>query len=208
MQIINSINNEHNPKRSLTDIKSVVLHHTGSAGTDEANKKYLNKDDYVSAHYLIGKDGKVYQLMDDNIIAYHAGVSSYKGLETKNNSLNWCTLGIEINSNGFDFTDEQKKSVKELAQFLMKKYNIPYTMVLGHKNIAPGRKVDPGIMLHQNLSWENYQKSFNFNFMDENQKQLCESIIYALKNGFNFGTEEMKELASKNASEWREILKK
>jgi len=208
MQIINSINNENNPKRNISDIKAIILHHTGSTGTDEANKKYLNKDDYISAHYLIGKDGKVYQLMDDDVIAYHAGVSSYTGLEAKGNSLNWCTLGIEINSNGFDFTDSQRVATKELVQYLMKKYNIPYNMVLGHKHIAPGRKTDPGIMLHQNLSWEVYQKSFNLNTMlDDKQKEAIQLLIYAFKNVYNYCGEEQDKIVKEQVQVWKDILK-
>lgn len=155
MKIHNSINNENNPTRSLEDILGVVCHHTG---TNNDSQAYLNRTDYISCHYLVKKDGKIFQLMEDNRIAYHAGVSEWHNLESKGDSLNWCTLGIEVESDGYDFTDAQKTSTKELIEFLIQKYNIPASLVLRHKDIAQNRKWDIGDNFFKPLnSWGEYQ---------------------------------------------------
>jgi len=92
MNINKQICNENNPLRNTKDIQSLTIHHTWSQASDVNMWKYLNKVDYISAHYLVRRDGKVFQLMDDDRIAYHAWVSSYKGLKTKWRSLNWNTI--------------------------------------------------------------------------------------------------------------------
>ena len=202
MEIIKSINNESNPKRSLGDIKAVVCHHTGSTGSDEANKKYLNKDDYISAHYMVGKDGKIYQLMDLDRIAYHAGVSEWKGLKTKGNSLNWCTVGIEINSDGQTFTNAQRRATKTLIIKLMEDYNIEPELVLRHKDIAPGRKVDVGMNFYNNQfdSWEEYQK--NLRATMEAIKYNKDSWVLAKNNNIS----EIMIMTSQSAKIIRENL--
>jgi N-acetyl-anhydromuramyl-L-alanine amidase AmpD len=209
MNIEQSINNENNPIRDLKDIQSIILHHTGSNASDEANKNYLNRTDYISAHYMVGKDGKVYQLMDDDLIAYHAGVSSYKGLNTKGNSLNWNTLGIEVNSNGTDFTDDQRKATKELVEYLAVKYNIPRELILAHKHIAPDRKWDIGENFHKGMSWNFWLGTLDLsdkkNTMTPEQEKLCETAILALGNMHNFGTDDMKKTAHECANKVREL---
>lgn len=144
MKIVNSINNENLSARKLSDIKLIVLHHTGSTASDEANRRFLNREDYISAHYLVGKDGTVYQLVDDDRIAYHAGISAWSTVEEKGNSVNWCSIGIEVNSDGNDFTDNQREAVFELCKTLIKKYSLNAQAVVRHKDIAPTRKWDIG----------------------------------------------------------------
>ena len=163
MQIIPSIQNETTPARDTKDIRAIILHHTGSSGSDEANLKYLNQPDYISTHYLVATTGKIYQCVDDDHTAYHAGVSEWAGLATKGESLNWCTLGIEVNSDGVNFTDEQRQAVKELLLFLMGKYSIGADNVLRHKDIAPKRKTDIGDNFWKDkfVSYHDYQIMLN-----------------------------------------------
>jgi hypothetical protein len=97
------------------------------------------KDAGVAPHYMIARDGQVYQLVKDENIAYHAGVSKVSDGRTDVNSF---SLGIEIfNTKTDSYTDAQYTSVKQLIAFLKGKYTIKY--VLGHNDIAPGRKSDP-----------------------------------------------------------------
>lgn len=187
--MIDSINNEGNPERSIHDIRAIILHHTG---VDNGNSKdFLNKTDYISVHYLVSREGKIYCLMNENIIAYHCGDSYYNGLKQKNNSLNWCTIGIEVE--GYQtYTSEQKESVKKLLCILMDKYNIDTNMVLRHKDIAPRRKID----IHDNFwnneyeSFEDYKNHLKNNYMDkktvdilkEKQGIVCSESISVLWN--------------------------
>ena len=176
MNIHTSINNENNPTRALGDIKSVTLHHTG---TNADSMNYLNRTDYISTHYLVKKNGEIWQLMENNRIAYHAGVSEWHSLEAKGNSLNWCTVGIEVESDGYDFNEKQKSSTKELILFLMDLYNIPADLVLRHKDIAPSRKWDIGESFYAPLnSWGEYQLTLNN--MD---KETVSAIRDKLANG-------------------------
>lgn len=149
MQITQSINNENLPVRDLGDIKAIILHHTGSQVDDDANRRFLNRDDYVSAHFLVGKKGQVWQLVNCNRSAFHAGYSKWpvnasRHQPPKGNSLNWCTLGIEVNSDGHNFTKAQRDAVKQLVLELCKKYDVPVEDVFRHADIAPGRKWDVG----------------------------------------------------------------
>lgn len=198
MNIQNSINNENNPKRDLGDIDCVVLHHTG---TNNSSKDYLNKDDYISCHYLVAKDGTIYQLMDLNRIAYHAGVSSRTRLKTKNNSLNWCSLGIEVESDGYDFTDKQKSSTKWLIENLMGMFNIPDYLVLTHKLISPARKWDIGSAFYNPMSWKDYQESLSTNYYLtlQNMLNLPQEAMDSIVQDYQPMTvEEMSE----KAKEW------
>jgi len=155
MNITKSINNESNPKRNLSDIKFPLLHHTGTDRGDSQN--FLNKDDYISAHYLIKKSGEIVQLMDLDRIAYHAGASSWKGVKSKGNSLNWCTIGIEIEGY-LEYTDAQRASTEWLVLSIIKKFKVPPELILRHKDVAPERKID----IHDNFwnsqfaSWKEY----------------------------------------------------
>ena len=162
MNIINQINNESNPKRELSDIQSIIVHHTGSTASDENNAKFLNKNNYISCHYMVGRNGSIFYLMEEDRIAYHCGKSSYPGLLTKYSSLNHCTLGIEVNSDGTNFTDEQRKSVVELIKYLKEKHNISKELILRHRDIAPGRKWDIGDNFWNKdySSWAEYINQF------------------------------------------------
>lgn len=93
----------------------------------------------VSAHYLIDRSGKIYRLVRDKDIAYHAGVSE---MPDGRQGVNDFSIGIEImNKEDTEFTKAQYEAVNDLVASLKKKYTIKY--VVGHGDIAPGRKTDP-----------------------------------------------------------------
>ncbi len=120
----------------------VVLHHTAQNFCQQTLDFFTEKRTKVSAHYLICKDGTVYQLLNDYMRAWHGGVSWWGGLT----DLNSASIGVEIDNNGFEpFTYEQMSSLKELLGNLKTKYNIPPANFIGHSDIAPGRKVDPSV---------------------------------------------------------------
>ena len=125
----------------------VILHYTEML-FDDAISKLCDKNAKVSTHYLIKKTGEIYNLVADKYIAWHAGVSYWKGLE----KLNDHSIGIEIDNMGNEpFTTEQMDSCIALCYFLMKKYDIPRENVIGHSDIAPDRKVDPGMFFDWKL---------------------------------------------------------
>ena len=121
----------------------LLLHYTGMESMEAAKERLSDPESKVSAHYLIDEDGHVFDLVPDSKRAWHAGLS-YWGQESDINSV---SIGIEIVNPGHefgyrDFSPEQMESVLGLCKKLMSKYNIVH--VLGHSDVAPERKMDPG----------------------------------------------------------------
>jgi N-acetylmuramoyl-L-alanine amidase len=132
-------------KRKKNEIKFIVLHYTGMKKESEAIERLTNINSKVSSHYLIKNNGEIVIIVPDLYEAWHAGVSSWKNFK----SLNKYSIGIEISNPGHDhdykkFSKKQIQSLKKLCKFLIKKYKINKKNILGHSDIAPNRKKDPG----------------------------------------------------------------
>ena len=132
-------------KRRTSLIKFIIIHYTGMKSEKSAIKKLCNYKSKVSSHYFIKKNGKILNLVPDLYEAWHAGKSSWKAYK----SLNKYSIGIEISNPGHQygykkFGLKQISSLKKLLTFLKKKYKIKNQNVLGHSDIAPDRKMDPG----------------------------------------------------------------
>ncbi len=126
-------------------IKFIILHYTGMQSKRASIKRLCSKKHKVSCHYLIDRKGKIIQLVNDNKIAWHAGKSRWK----KFINLNKFSIGIELVNKGHifgyqNFTSVQIKKLILLCKYLRKKYNIHSSNILGHSDIAPKRKKDPG----------------------------------------------------------------
>lgn len=130
-------------KSSGRKIDTIVIHSTYNAlGGDEYDiEKIIGiYESYkVAAHYLIGRDGSIYRLVEEKNIAYHAGVSKTPDGRSDVNNF---SIGIEMVGNKTDgYSSKQYNSVSKLVDDIKERYEIKY--VLGHKDIAPGRKDDP-----------------------------------------------------------------
>jgi N-acetyl-anhydromuramyl-L-alanine amidase AmpD len=122
-------------------IKYIILHYTEML-FDDALSKLCDLNSKVSTHYLIRDNGSIYNLVRNEHIAWHAGLSSWHNTEKLNNN----SIGIEIDNLGNQaFTNEQITSCINLCRSLMNIFNIPKENVIGHSDIAPDRKIDPGI---------------------------------------------------------------
>jgi len=118
----------------------VVIHHTSDATREQALATLTDPAREVSAHYLVARDGTVYQLVDETKRAWHAGVSRW-GADTDVNS---SSIGIELDNDGAEpFADAQLASLLALLADLKARYHIPTANFVGHGDVAPGRKVDP-----------------------------------------------------------------
>ena len=132
-------------KRSEKQIKFLIYHYTGMQSDNQSIKRLTNPTSKVSSHYLIKRNGNIIVLVPDLYIAWHAGKSYWKNYKYLNKN----SIGIEISNPGHQFnykkfSSEQIKSVTRLSRYLMIKYKIKSENVLGHSDIAPTRKKDPG----------------------------------------------------------------
>tara|TARA_B100000941_G_scaffold219558_1_gene162192 strand:- start:396 stop:1103 length:708 start_codon:yes stop_codon:yes gene_type:complete len=146
MRFIKEPSPNHNKlAREKKDIKYVIFHYTGMQSTIASLKRLKSKKSNVSAHYLIDRSGNIYKLVDENKVAWHAGKSRWKN----EFNLNKKSIGIELQNKGHkinyqNFTEIQIKCLIKLSKLIKKRYNIKKGNFLGHSDIAPLRKVDPG----------------------------------------------------------------
>jgi len=123
----------------------IILHYTGMQSAKVALERLCDPKSEVSAHYVIEEDGRAHQLVADEHRAWHAGRSYWGGLS----DINSASIGIEIVNKGHefgyeDFPQAQIDAVAKLCNKLIKQYDIRTDLVLGHSDIAPERKTDPG----------------------------------------------------------------
>ncbi|WP_440634629.1 N-acetylmuramoyl-L-alanine amidase [Candidatus Pelagibacter sp. HIMB1746] len=157
MKIILNYSPNFNPKRrKKSEIKFIVLHYTGMKSEKKAIDKLLDQNSKVSCHYLIKNNGDIIKMVPEKYQAWHAGISSWK----KYKSLNKNSIGIEITNPGHEskyikFSKKQIYSLIQLTKNLIKKFKINSKFILGHSDIAPDRKLDPG----EKFPWEFLSKN-------------------------------------------------
>lgn len=125
----------------------VVIHHTAQNSTDHTLRTFTMPKTQVSAHYVIGRDGKVYHMLNNYLRAWHGGNSRWGN----NTDLNSSSIGIELDNNGLEpFAEAQIESLLQVLAKLKENYGIPAENFIGHSDIAPSRKVDP----NQTFPWK------------------------------------------------------
>ena len=142
-------------KRNTKKIKFIIFHYTGMKKEKDAINRLISFKSKVSSHYFVKKNGKILILVPDLYVAWHAGISSWKNYKNLNNH----SIGIEISNSGHDnnfekFNKRQINSVIKLSKYLIKKYKIKPKFILGHSDISPDRKIDPG----ENFPWQYLSK--------------------------------------------------
>ena len=171
-------------KRSKKNIKFIIIHYTGMCNELSALNKLCDTKAKVSAHYFIKKNGLIVNLVPPLYEAWHAGKSSWKGFKF----LNRYSIGIEIHNSGHDykyenFSKKQITSTKKLLKYLINKYEVNFKNVLGHSDIAPDRKKDPG----EKFPWKELAKSklsqwHNFDEKKLKQKRLISLNLFEERN--------------------------
>jgi N-acetylmuramoyl-L-alanine amidase len=154
--ILNYSPSFNSKKRTYKKIKFIIFHYTGMKKESGAINRLTNIQSEVSSHYLIKNNGNILTLVPDLYEAWHAGRSSWKNYK----SLNQNSIGIEIANPGHGlgykkFSKKQIFSLLKLSKFLIKKYKISSKNILGHSDIAPERKKDPG----EKFPWEYLSKN-------------------------------------------------
>ena len=181
------------PKRDKKQIKFIIIHYTGMKTESKALKKLSNPNSKVSTHYFVKDNGTIVNMVPDEYVAWHAGVSNWKNLK----SLNKYSIGIEISNPGHshgykNFSHKQIYSLIKLLRMFILEYKIKRKNILGHSDIAPLRKKDPG----EKFPWKKLGKkkvSFWHKLNDQKTKiyrgkklSLIEKKLF-LKNLYQFG---------------------
>lgn len=172
MKIILNFSPNFDPKkRKKNKIKFIVFHYTGMKSEKKAIEKLLNYNSKVSCHYLVKNNGDIMKMVPETYQAWHAGISRWK----KFKSLNKNSLGIEITNPGHEFkykkfSKKQIYSLIKLTKYLIKKYKINSKSILGHSDIAPDRKQDPG----EKFPWKFLSKNKIGIWHDLNQNKIKE----------------------------------
>ena len=156
-------------KRKFKQIKFIIFHYTGMKNEKDAIRRLTNSKSKVSSHYFIKYNGQVITLVPELYISWHAGISSWQNYK----SINKHSIGIEISNPGHSynykkFSKEQIHSILKLTRYLIKKYKIKIKFILGHSDIAPFRKKDPG----EKFPWKYLSKKKVGLWHNLNEKKL------------------------------------
>jgi len=155
MKIKRNPSPNYSDKTRQTRVKFVIIHYTGMQSEIASIKRLKNSKAKVSCHYFINRKGEITQMVKENKVAWHAGKSKWKNF----NNLNDSSIGIELVNKGHEFgyqnfSKNQITSLINLCKFLKKKYMIKKENFLGHSDIAPLRKLDPG----EKFPWKKLSK--------------------------------------------------
>lgn len=131
--------------RKANHVDMIIMHYTGMKTAEDALNRMCDPESEVSAHYMIDEDGTVYVLVEEDKRAWHAGVSYWEG----RNDINSHSIGIELVNPGHEwgyreFPNIQIQALIELCHDIFKRHPIKPEYVLGHEDVAPTRKQDPG----------------------------------------------------------------
>ena len=191
------------PKRTKNRIKFIIIHYTGMKKESAAIKRLQDPKSKVSSHYLIKRNGEIINLVPDLYEAWHAGVSSWKHFK----SLNKNSIGIEITNPGHQhgyirFSKKQIFSLQKLLNILVKRYKIKKKYILGHSDISPERKKDPGekfpweMLAKNKLSfWHNLNQKKIKKFREKNLINKVDESLF-LKNLYKIGYNNVKKFKS------------
>ena len=175
-------------KRKKKQIKFLIFHYTGMKRENEAIQKLTKIQSVVSVHYFVKKNGKIITMVPELYTAWHAGISKWGIYKFLNKN----SISIEISNPGHqfgyvNFSKQQIKSLIKLSKFLISKYKIKKNCLLGHSDIAPDRKLDPGekfpwMLLSQNKIgiWHNLGKK-KLNFLRHKKVSVRENNLF-MKN--------------------------
>ena len=189
-------------KRDKCKIKYLIYHYTGMKSEKGALRRLTNINSKVSCHYFIKKNGEVIKIVPELYVAWHAGISFWK----KDRLLNKKSIGIEISNpghqNGYlNFSKTQINSVILLSKKIIKKYKISKFNILGHSDISPLRKKDPGekfpwqYLSENNISiWHKINKKISKNTRYKKINNQIKFLKLLSKFGYIFSENELEKI--------------
>tara|TARA_B100000989_G_scaffold297045_1_gene281712 strand:- start:67 stop:810 length:744 start_codon:yes stop_codon:yes gene_type:complete len=172
MKYITKYKSPNYNSRNKSKIKLIIIHYTALKNSLDAISHLCRQENNVSSHYLISQDGIIYNIVDDKFRAWHAGQSFWQDIT----DINSISIGIELdyNPNGKNnyFSMNMMSSLKKLIINIKKKYNISNKNILGHSEISPYRKKDPG----KHFPWHSFAPEivFKFNKIKKNEIKIIE----------------------------------
>ena len=186
MKLIHKFKSLNYDKRNNKQISFLILHYTALPSIEDSIKYLCDKRNKVSCHYVISQNGKIYNLVDEKYRAWHAGQSAWL-LEK---DLNSASIGIELdfstNNNNNKFSTLLINSLIYLLKYLKKKYKIDKRNILGHSDVAPYRKIDPGEKFPwkklYNLNLSYYPRKVNLIELEKIRTWFNKNKIYSNKN--------------------------
>lgn len=162
----------------------VVIHHTAQDSLGQTIRTFHSAKAGVSSHYVVGRDGKVVQMVNDLYRAHHAGLGKWGN----NTDLNSSSIGIELDNNGTTdpWTDAQVNALIQLLTYLKNTYSIPQANFIGHMDLAPTRKNDPSRFPWKRLADQGfgywYEEFLETPPVDFNPKMALRIIGYDVSN--------------------------
>ncbi len=167
-------------------VKYIVIHYTGMKNLKLSYQKLSNNSSNVSSHYLISRDGIIFNLLCLKYKAWHAGVSKWKD----NININDSSIGIELQNRGHEFgysnfTKKQYSSLRKILRFLKKNFNILDNNIIFHSDISPNRKKDPGekfFLEKAGIYRFNKLKKHNRNYTLDQMLRLYGFHLFYIKN--------------------------
>lgn len=186
VQIIQRFSKHYDERQDK--VRALVLH--CSAHSPQKMIEVLDEKE-LSAHYIIGEDGEIWQTVSEKKRAWHAGVSKWRNMK----NLNHCSVGIELSSPTMgqkSYSPAQLKAAQKLCRSIIRHYQIPLTNVVGHSDIAPTRKADPG----KSFPWKDFAAKgiglwYNINDADK----VAENDVEKLLNIIGYDTENLSAAA-------------
>jgi len=189
MKLIHKFKSPNFNKRKSNSIRYIIIHYTALPNIQESINYLCDPNNKVSAHFLINKQGEIYSLVDEKNRAWHAGQSYWEG----NIDINSISIGIELDylpTNKNKYSNEMIISLRKLLLTLVNKYKIKKNNILAHSDIAPYRKIDPGIkfpwdkIILKKITFKNKIKKINF----------CSSTLFKWFNKVNIITKKNRIL--------------
>ena len=184
MKLIHNFKSPNFNDRKSNNIEIIVIHYTALSSISNSLKHLCSKKNKVSSHYLISQEGKIYSLVSEKKRAWHAGQSYWRG----NTDINSISIGIELDYSpsykNNKFTLKLNSALIFLLKKLVKKYRINNDNILGHSDIAPYRKIDPGKYFPWQLL-ENKKLSYKPQFLNRSDFKNSLKKEWLNKNKLN-----------------------
>jgi N-acetylmuramoyl-L-alanine amidase len=183
----------HEDRIGVAEPTLVILHYTGMKDAEAALERLCDPQSKVSAHYLVDEDGKIFHMVDEERRAWHAGKSKWKDIE----DINSHSIGIEIVNPGHElgyraFPEAQMRAVLALCKDIKKRCRLPPAAFLGHSDVAPARKQDPGelfdwkMLAEQGIGlWPEVADADHAPLSKEEAEKLLAAIGYDMSQDFS-----------------------